>query len=37
VNILVFPLLFAFTALIVAAFRRRRRAAIVMLHKEAGA
>jgi ABC-type uncharacterized transport system involved in gliding motility auxiliary subunit len=37
VNILVFPLLFAFTALIVAGFRRRRRAAIVMLHKEAGA
>jgi ABC-type uncharacterized transport system involved in gliding motility auxiliary subunit len=37
VNILVFPILFAFTALLVAAFRRRRRAAIVMLHKEAGA
>jgi ABC-type uncharacterized transport system involved in gliding motility auxiliary subunit len=37
VNILVFPILFALTALLVAAFRRRRRAAIVMLHKEAGA
>jgi ABC-type uncharacterized transport system involved in gliding motility auxiliary subunit len=37
VNILVFPVLVAVTALLVALFRRKRRAAIVMLHKEAGA